>query len=106
MIVTVMLSFRSEVVPVTVLETWTVFPKVTFTSQAVDVMVSDDDARSVMVPVATAFVPGEGAGRAVFVLARGRVAFAPPHPTPAVKAGEHSDDDQQRDDVWLHEITP
>ena len=62
MIVTVMLSFRSDVVPVTVLETCTVFPNVTFTSHAVVVMVSDDELRSVTVPLATALLPGDGDG--------------------------------------------
>src|ERR1700756_5212703 len=80
MIVTVMLSFRSEVVPVTVLETCTVFPKVTFTSQAVEVMVSEDDARSVMVPVATALVPGEGDGAPGLGQA---LPNPPPRPKPA-----------------------
>src|SRR5258708_7989810 len=80
MIVTVMVSFRSEVVPVTVFETCTVLPKVTFTSHVPMVMVRDDDVRSVTVPLATALPPGDGEGAPGLGHAVPKVPPLPPPP--------------------------
>src|SRR5579864_4572632 len=77
-----MLSARSDVEPVTVLDTCTVLPNTTLMSHAVLVMVSDEDVRSVTVPVATAFVPGLGEGAPGL----GHAAPKPPLPPPAKPA--------------------
>src|SRR5437660_9768855 len=60
MIVTVMLSFRSDVLPATFIDTWTALPNTTLTSQLVLEIVMEVEESPLMVPRATACVPGEG----------------------------------------------
>src|SRR2546429_6402678 len=61
-IVTVRVSFKSPVLPATCREICTVGSNATLTSQLGLVMVSVLEVRPVMVPVATARLPGDGVG--------------------------------------------
>src|SRR5207253_8776679 len=81
-IVTLMLSFRSDVEQATVLDTWTVLTKTTLVSHAVVVMVSEVEVRSVTVPRTAALVPGAGEGAPGL----GHAAASPPRvPAPPPK---------------------
>src|SRR5215469_4365256 len=82
MIVTVMLSFRSPVLPATVLETCTVLPNTTLVSHCVFVRVIEPAARSVTVPRATALEPGEGEGAPGLGHAAAKARPPPPAPPP------------------------
>src|SRR5438105_7142590 len=77
-----MLSFRSEVEPALVFDTWTVLPNVILMSHAVSLMVMEFEVSWVTVPRATALVPGDGVGAPGL----GQTAAPPPPPPRPPKA--------------------